>query len=188
MLASPFLLEAVPAADTLGRFEQSLTDGGYRAAEAVYGIQAFLESPVFGHGVGYQTPATWVDTMGYMPVGPIYHVYYVSYLANEGLVGLALLLWYFAAALFSGEARRLRQQVGADPWAALAVGLQSALAGAMVGAFFAGPSDGHWTWGVYGAAALVPAAWARREGPVRRGRARAAGWRRDPALQREAVG
>ena len=161
-LSRPGLLQAIPSADTLSRFATSVTDGGYRVPEAAIGLDSFRGSPVFGRGVGYQTIVRWVETMGYMPVGPIHHVYYISYLSNEGLVGLMIVLWYFAAALLSGPARRLRQQAADHPWAAAGVALQAALFGAVLGAFFAGPSDGHWTWGVFGAASLLPAMWGER--------------------------
>jgi hypothetical protein len=158
----PSLLAPLPAAQTLERFASSLPDGGYRLPEALIGIAAFREGPVFGRGVGYQTPPLWLDTMEYMRVGPIYHVYYVGYLANMGIVGLAVVLWYFAAVLFSGAARAVRQHASHNRWAAAGLGLQAAFVGAVLGAFLSGPVDGHWTWGVFGAGALLPAAWAVR--------------------------
>jgi len=157
-VARPSLLAPLPAADTLSRFASSLTDGGYRLPEALIGLAAFRENPLFGRSVGYHTSPVWVQTMGYMPVGPIYHVFYVGYLANEGLIGLGLVLWYFAAVLLSRDAVATRRRASADRWAAVGVGLQAALFGAILGAFLSGPTDGHWTWGVFGAAALLPAA------------------------------
>lgn len=157
VMSRPSLLDAIPAADTLQRFETSLSAGGYRLPEALIGLAAFKESPVFGHGVGHQTPILWVDTMGYMPVGPIYHVYYISYLSNEGIIGLAIVAWYFAAVLLSRPARRMRRRASGNQWAAAGVGLQAAFFGAILGAFLAGPTDGHWTWGLFGAGALLPA-------------------------------
>ena len=162
LIAQPSLLASVPAAATLNRFSASFTSGGYRIPEAVVGLEVFRQSPVFGSGVGYRTPPVWIETMGYMPTGPIHHLYYVSYLANEGILGLALVLWYFLAVLFSREARCLRRQASANPWAAFGVGLQAGLFGAIVAAFFSGPSDGHWTWGVLGAGSLLPAVWIAR--------------------------
>jgi hypothetical protein len=161
IVSRPSLLTPVPAAETLQRFAASITDGGYRMPEAVVGLAAFRESPVFGRGVGYQSPTLWIRTMGYMTVGPVYHLYYVGYLANEGIVGLGIVLWYFLAVLYSRQARRARQQASDDPWAAAGFGLQAAFFGAAVGAFLSGPSDGHWTWGVLGAGALLHAGWVR---------------------------
>lgn len=162
-VSQPELFRAIPAADTLSRFASSLTDPGYRLPEAALGLQAFAERPLFGRGVGYQTPVRWVEPMGFMAVGPIHHMYYVSYLANGGVIGLALVGWYFLAVLFSGPARRMRQRAAEAPWAAVGAGLQAALFGAILGAFFAGPSDGHWTWGVLGAGSLLPALWPEGE-------------------------
>jgi hypothetical protein len=158
-LITPDLLTPIPAAVTLRRFEAGLIDGGYRLPEARAGLEAFLEKPVAGYGIGYQTPDRFIDTMGYMPVGPIYHVYYISYLVNEGIIGLLLLFWYFFAILFSRPARLMCRYARQEPWAAVSIGLQAALIGAMLGAFFSGPSDGHWTWGILGAAAMLPAMW-----------------------------
>ncbi|MBN1460025.1 MAG: hypothetical protein JXA57_10830 [Armatimonadetes bacterium] len=157
------VLTSLPAASTLDRFSASVVDGGYRVPEALIGLAAFRQSPVFGLGVGYHTPPIWVETMGYMSVGPIYHVYYVSYLASQGIFGLGLVFWYFLAVLFSREARTIRRDASASPWAALAVGLQAAFVGAILAAFFSGPSDGHWTWGVLGAGSLLPAMWATQQ-------------------------
>jgi len=156
-------LSSLPAVSTLDRFSASLVDGGYRVPEAVIGLAAFRQSPVFGLGVGYHTPPIWVETMGYMSVGPIYHVYYVSYLASQGILGLGLVCWYFLAVLFSREARAMRRDASPDPWAAVALGLQAAFVGAIFAAFFSGPSDGHWTWGVLGAGSLLPAVWATKQ-------------------------
>jgi len=159
ILISPEIISPIPAAVTLQRFEQGLLEGGYRTPEALAGLEAFSTSPILGRGIGYQTPIRYIDTMGYMPVGPIYHVYYVSYLANEGLLGLALVFWYFGAALLSAPARRLWRLATRNPWAALGLGLQAALVGTIFGAFFSGPNDGYWTWGILGGAALLPAIW-----------------------------
>ena len=163
LAARSFVLTSLPAAETLDRFSASLVDGGYRVPEALIGLAAFGQSPVFGLGVGYHTPPIWVETMGYMSVGPIYHVYYVSYLASEGIIGLGLVFWYFLAVLFSREARTARRDASRSPWAALALGLQAAFVGAIFAAFFSGPSDGHWTWGVLGAGSLLPAIWATQQ-------------------------
>jgi len=161
VVSRPSLLSPLPAAETLHRFAASLSNSGYRMPEAIVGLAAFRESPVFGRGVGYQTPPLWVATMGYMPVGPIYHLYYVSYLSNEGIVGLGIVLWYLLTVLFSRQARITRQQASETPWAAAGFGLQAAFFGATLGAFLSGPSDGHWTWGVLGAGALLTAGWAK---------------------------
>ncbi len=158
-LSNPSVFSPLPSADTFERYESGLLEGGYRIPEALIGLSAFKESPIFGKGIGYQTPVQWVEPLGYTPVGPIHHVYYVSYLSNEGLIGLAIILWYFGAALLSAPARRLWQSARKDPLAALGLGLQSAFFGAILGAFFAGPTDGHWTWGMLGAGSLLPAIW-----------------------------
>ncbi len=158
-LGHPGLLAGVPSAVTLDRYQGGMLLGGYRVPEAVIGIESALEHPLLGQGMGYQTQLRWVQTMGNMAVGPIHHIYYVSYLSNEGLVGLALVLWYFGAVLFSRPARQLRRLAAVEPWAAVALGLQAAFFGAILGAFLSGPPDGHWTWGMFGAASLLPATW-----------------------------
>jgi hypothetical protein len=160
VLVNPSLLAPIPAAETLQRFRPSVGGGGYRIPEALIGISTFMASPIVGRGVGYQTPVVWVETMGYMSVGPIHHLYYVSYLSNEGVIGLAIVLWYFAAVLFARSARRVRRRTAQNQWAGAAAGLQAALFGAILGGFLSGPTDGYWTWGVFGAGALLTAVFA----------------------------
>lgn len=118
---------------------------GYRLAEAEIGWTAFAAAPLLGHGLGQTEHDRFVTNLGFADVGPVYHAFYVTVLANAGLVGLALLAWALAPALHRTRAHR------AGP--ALAFG--ASLLGFAVGAAFAGPSDGHWELGLLVALALL---------------------------------
>ncbi|MHB8531652.1 MAG: O-antigen ligase family protein, partial [Solirubrobacteraceae bacterium] len=69
---------------------------GYRLPEAAIGLRAFNATPIFGAGMGQTTPAVYVPAFRVEDVGPVYHVFYVTVLANGGVL-LALVL---AAAMF----------------------------------------------------------------------------------------
>lgn len=118
---------------------------GYRAPEARIGRQAFLSNPLVGQGVGQSEADRFVPGYGVKDVGPVYHAFYVTALANLGLLGLALLAWPLLKALQG----RLRNRDGS------AVAFRALLIGFAVAAAFAGPTDGHWELGLLAALALL---------------------------------
>jgi O-antigen ligase/polysaccharide polymerase Wzy-like membrane protein len=126
---------------------------GYRLAEAKVGWTAFLEGPLVGQGLGQTELDRFVDGLGLADVGPVYHAFYVTVLANAGLVGLAVLAWAMLPALRRICARR----VGA------ALPFSASLLGFVVAATFAGPSDGHWELGLLAALTLLADRFERQE-------------------------
>jgi hypothetical protein len=116
---------------------------GYRLSEARLGMQTFASAPLLGQGLGQVEPQAFVPGFGTTDVGPVYHVFYVTVLANCGLVGLLLLAWPLLATL-----RRRTRGLHARAFAAL-------LAGMIVAAGFAGPTDGHWELGLLPALVLL---------------------------------
>jgi O-antigen ligase len=121
--------------------------GGYRASEARIGMQAFLEEPLAGRGLGQVEAQIFLPGFRVTDVGPVYHVFYVMLLANGGLIGLALLVWPLAVA-----ARRRGDHT---------LAYRSLLAGFAVAAAFAGPTDGHWELGLVPALILLSDRFAR---------------------------
>jgi hypothetical protein len=120
---------------------------GYRLPEARIGLEAFLAQPLAGGGLGQVTEHVSVETLGVTDVGPVYHVFYVTLLANGGLMAIALLMWPLLRA-----ARHARRSRSAHVHAALAL-----LAGFAAAAAFAAPTDGHWELGLLPAVALIAA-------------------------------
>jgi hypothetical protein len=126
---------------------------GYRAAEAKVGWEVFLQNPVIGQGLGQIERDVYLPGLGVTDVGPVYHLFYLTVVANAGLLALALLLWpIFAALRRAGAARR-----------SLGVAFGSLLAGFAVAACFAGPTDGHWELGVLTAVTLLAVRFTRSE-------------------------
>lgn len=117
---------------------------GYRLEEARIGWEVLLLNPLVGQGLGQAESDVFVPGFGVVDVGPVYHAFYVTLLANLGLVGLALFAWPLVVAL--RESAGLRGQP-------LAFG--ALLAGWIIAAVFAGPTDGHWELGLLAALALV---------------------------------
>jgi hypothetical protein len=118
---------------------------GYRLPEAGIGLQAFLAQPIAGEGFGQVTEDVYVDTFGVVDVGPVYHVFYVTLLANGGLMAVALLMWPLLRAF-----RHAWRSRSAQVHASLAL-----LAGFVAAAAFAAPTDGHWELGLLPAVALI---------------------------------
>jgi hypothetical protein len=136
---------------------------GYRLTEARYGWQAFAASPIFGQGFGFRQEGAWIPELGRYGGGPVYHMFHLIILANQGLVGLVLVLWLFWRGLFGREAVWLRDHCADHPWAAVALGLQARTAGAFVSALFAGPRISHFEWVTQPALSLLCAQWARAD-------------------------
>ncbi len=105
------------------------------------GMPAFLEEPLAGRGLGQVERQVFLPGFRVTDVGPVYHVFYVMLLANGGLIGLALLAWPLAVA-----ARRRGDRT---------LAYRSLLAGFVVAAAFAGPTDGHWELGLIPALILL---------------------------------
>jgi len=131
-------------------FEQS---SGYRIPEARIGIETFLANPIVGDGLGQVSHHVFIEGFGITDVGPIYHTFYVTLLANGGLVVLGLVLWPLVRAF--NRARR-STSVQAQAFAA-------ALAGFAVAAAFSAPTDGHWELGLLAALALIAARFPQQE-------------------------
>lgn len=125
---------------------------GYRVPEATIGLKAFLSDPIAGGGLGQVVGRVYVSSFGVTDVGPIYHVFYVTLLANGGILALVALLGALAPAL-RGSPRRLNPQ---------SLAFRCLLLGALAAAAFAGPTDGHWELGVLPALVLLAA----RQHPV----------------------
>lgn len=121
--------------------------GGYRIPEARVGMEAFLEEPIAGRGLGQVERQVFLPGFRVTDVGPVYHVFYVMLLANGGLIGLALLVWPLAIAL-------RRRRIETLPYRSLLIGFA-------VAAAFAGPVDGHWELGLVPALVLVSDRFAR---------------------------
>ncbi|MEU8157353.1 O-antigen ligase family protein [Micromonospora sp. NPDC048986] len=125
-------------------FEQS---AGYRGVESEVGLGVFADQPLVGAGLGQTTPDIYLSGFTFTDVGPVYHAFYVTVLANLGLVGLLLVLWPILRSIRVG----LRARDGiALPFAALSCGFLAA-------ALFAAPTDGHWELGLLPALTLLTA-------------------------------
>jgi hypothetical protein len=136
--------------------EQKLSSSsGYRGPEASTGLGVFAASPVLGDGVGQSTPDVYLPPYRVTDVGPVYHAFWVTVLANTGLVGLIAVCWPIAVAIRIGLADRAGPSLS---FAALATGF-------VVAASFAGPTDGHWELGLLPALVLLTRAPATRPTP-----------------------
>lgn len=120
---------------------------GYRLPEATVGLDVFASSPLVGAGLGQSTPGIYLPGFRLDDVGPVYHAFYVTVLANGG----AVLLLVVVAAMLPALRLLLARRGGPSlPWAALLLGFLAAAA-------FAGPTDGHWELGLLPALALMAA-------------------------------
>ncbi|MEU6078416.1 O-antigen ligase family protein [Micromonospora sp. NPDC047074] len=145
---------------------QEIGDGlrqsaGYRGPESIVGLGVFAERPLLGAGLGQSTTDIYLADFASTDVGPVYHAFYVTLLANVGLVGLGLVLWPILRSIRAGLASRDGPGV---PFAALCCGF-------LVAAMFAAPTDGHWELGLLPALTLLTSPWratgARRPAPAR---------------------
>jgi hypothetical protein len=122
---------------------------GYRSSETKIGFALVAAAPVAGHGLGRVAADRYVDTFGYKDVGPVFHAFYMTVAVNLGVTGLVLI----GAFLLSALRGHLRPSRIAKPRLALAY--RCLLAGWIVAAAFAGPTDGHWELGLLPAVALL---------------------------------
>ncbi|MFI6132815.1 O-antigen ligase family protein [Micromonospora sp. NPDC051141] len=120
---------------------------GYRGVESSIGLDVFVDRPLIGAGLGQSTPDTYLPGFTITDVGPVYHAFYVTVLANLGLVGLAFVLWPILRSIRAGLGYR---DGLALPFAALSCGFLAA-------ALFAAPTDGHWELGLLPALTLLTA-------------------------------
>lgn len=132
--------------DRIGLVIESLDrSAGYRLPEATIGLDVFAGRPLFGAGLGQTTPNVYVDGFRVTDVGPVYHAYYVLLLANLGIIGLCAVLWPVLRAMVDG----LRERD------TLPLAFAALICGFLVSAAFAGPTDGHWEWGLLPALVLL---------------------------------
>lgn len=132
--------------DRIGLVVESLDrSAGYRLPEATIGLDVFAARPLFGAGLGQTTPNVYVDGFRVTDVGPVYHAYYVLLLANLGIIGLCAVLWPVLRAMLDG----LRERD------TLPLAFAALICGFLVSAVFAGPTDGHWEWGLLPALVLL---------------------------------
>jgi hypothetical protein len=120
---------------------------GYRLSEATVGMNVFAHRPLLGAGLGQTVPRVYLPGFAVTTVGPTYHVFYVTILANLGLLGLVATLWPILRTLRVG----LASQNGH------AVAFSCLTCGFLAAAAFAGPSDGHWDLGLLPALTLLSA-------------------------------
>jgi hypothetical protein len=118
---------------------------GYRAPESAVGLGVFAGRPLGGGGLGQSTRDVYLSGFAVTDVGPVYHAFYVTILANVGLIGLAVVLWPVLRAIPRGFADR---DGAAFAFSALTCGF-------LAGAVFAGPTDGHWELGLLPALTLL---------------------------------
>lgn len=130
------------------------SSAGYRAPEASTGLGVFAANPVVGDGLGQSTPDVYLPPYRVTDVGPVYHAFWVTVLANTGLVGLVAVCWPLGVASRIGLADR-----------GLALSFTALTAGFIVAASFAGPTDGHWELGLLPTLALLTRASALRPTP-----------------------
>ncbi|MFI6762309.1 O-antigen ligase family protein [Micromonospora sp. NPDC050417] len=126
---------------------------GYRAPESSVGLDVFANRPLAGGGLGQSAQDIYLAGFSVTDVGPVYHAFYVTLLANAGLVGLAVVLWPILRTLPDG----FRRPNG------VALVFAAMTCGFLVGAVFAGPTDGHWELGLLPALTLMAL---RAEAPV----------------------
>ncbi|MFG1883361.1 O-antigen ligase family protein [Micromonospora sp. NPDC049102] len=143
--------------DRAGEIVKGLAQSaGYRGAESSVGLGVFADQPLVGAGLGQSTPGVYLSGFTLTDVGPVYHAFYVTVLANLGLVGLLLVLWPILRSIRVG----LRSRDGITlPFAALSCGFLAA-------AVFAAPTDGHWELGLLPALTLLTAE--QERAPLRR--------------------
>lgn len=120
---------------------------GYRAAEANVGLHVFWANPLLGNGLGQTRHDVFLPTFRVTDVGPIYHVWYVSILANGGLVLALALGWILIRTIRIGISMRV-------PWTRILIALTI---GFVISAAFGGPTDGHWDLGLLPALVVITA-------------------------------
>jgi hypothetical protein len=118
---------------------------GYRVSESPVGLGVFAHRPFFGAGLGQSVPDVYLTGLTVTDVGPIYHAFYVTILANAGLVGMLAVAWPVLRSIPAGLADRDGMGLA---YASLTIGFLAA-------AVFAGPTDGHWELGLLPALTLL---------------------------------
>jgi hypothetical protein len=132
----------------LGVLETELhSSTGYRAAESAVGMHVFAADPLLGLGLGQSRPNIYLPNFRVTSVGPMYHVWYVTLLANGGIVLLVLQGWILLRAVRIGLRSKHTWTVA---FTALTVGFAASAA-------FGGPTDGHWELGLLPALVAVTA-------------------------------
>jgi hypothetical protein len=132
----------------LGVLETELhSSTGYRAAESAVGMHVFAADPLLGLGLGQSRPNIYLPNFRVTSVGPMYHVWYVTLLANGGIVLLVLQGWILLRAVRIG----LRSK---HTWT---VAFTAVTVGFAASAAFGGPTDGHWELGLLPALVAVTA-------------------------------
>ncbi len=143
-LASLAVSSAIPSRLAVVNVQLGAT-AGYRLPEAEVGLHAFTAAPLLGAGMGQTSHSIYIPNFRVEDVGPVYHVFYVTVLANGGVFLAIALALAMLPALRALLARRDRDAL---PWAALLLGFLFAAA-------FAGPTDGHWELGLLPALTLL---------------------------------
>ncbi|MFV2017273.1 O-antigen ligase family protein [Micromonospora sp. LOL_023] len=118
---------------------------GYRGPESVVGMNVFAERPLTGGGLGQSVRDIYLPGFVRDDVGPIYHAFYVTVLANIGILGLIVVLWPLYQTIRAG----LLQRNG------IAFGFAALTCGFLAGSAFAGPTAGHWELGLLPALTII---------------------------------
>ncbi|MFY1698040.1 MULTISPECIES: O-antigen ligase family protein [unclassified Solwaraspora] len=130
----------------LGTLQRELQESsGYRGPESAVGLSAFAEQPLVGGGLGQSVRDIYLPDFTRGDVGPVYHAFYVTVLANIGILGLISVIWPLYQTIRDGFLYRDGMKFG---FAALTCGF-------LVGAAFAGPTAGHWELGLLPALTLI---------------------------------
>ncbi|MFY1635540.1 O-antigen ligase family protein [Solwaraspora sp. WMMB335] len=141
-----FLALASDIGDHVGALTLELQDSpGYRSAESLVGMNVFVERPLTGAGLGQSVQDIYLPAFAKADVGPVYHAFYVTVLANIGIFGLIAVLWPLYRALRNGFLYRN----------GIAFGFAALTCGFLAGAVFAGPTAGHWELGLLPALTLI---------------------------------
>lgn len=119
---------------------------GYRGAESRVGLEMVADAPLIGQGLGRVESDRFLETLGYVDVGPVFHAFWLTVATNLGLAGLVLLIAVLAIGLLRSPGGSSRNEV---------MTMRMLLVGWMIGAAFAGPTDGHWELGLLPALALL---------------------------------
>jgi hypothetical protein len=147
---------------TLGQGVQESVgrSAGLRWRESQAGWRVFERAPLFGHGFGYMDKTAWVAGRGAWGVGPRYHMFALTVLTAQGVIGLALALWMLSRGVVGPIPRWARRHAPRDPWAAVNLGLQGLIIGGFVGSFFAGSILGSYMWTTIPTLVLISVRWA----------------------------
>ncbi|MFV2013256.1 MULTISPECIES: O-antigen ligase family protein [unclassified Micromonospora] len=118
---------------------------GYRGPESAVGMNVFAERPFTGGGLGQSVRDIYLPDFTRDDVGPVYHAFYVTVLANIGILGLIVVLWPLYRTIRNGFLYGN----------GIAFGFAALTCGFLVGAAFAGPTAGHWELGLLPALTMI---------------------------------